>query len=201
MHRDDLTRRWFLACLTASGGAGLLTVSHSSMPLAQDTQLAVTPHCLDDEPTPAQTEGPYFTPQSPEKRDLREPGDEGIPFIFSGAVVTRSCRPIRSVLVDLWHADTTGVYDNEGYRFRGHQYTDAEGHFRFDTIVPGLYPGRTRHFHVKYQAPHQPMLTTQHYFPDESENDSDGIFSPLLLLRIVRLPVMMGSFVTVLDLA
>jgi protocatechuate 3,4-dioxygenase beta subunit len=201
MHPDDLTRRWFLACLTASGGAGLLTASHSSMALAQDTQLAVTPHCLDDEPTPTQTEGPYFTPHSPEKRDLGKPGDKGIPFIFSGAVVTRSCRPVRSVLVDLWHADATGVYDNEGYRFRGHQYTDAEGHFRFDTIVPGLYPGRTRHFHVKYQAPHQPVLTTQHYFPDESENDRDGIFNPLLLLRITRQPVMLDSFVTVLDLA
>jgi protocatechuate 3,4-dioxygenase beta subunit len=115
--------------------------------------------------------------------------------------VTRSCRPIRSVLVDLWHADSTGVYDNKGYRFRGHQYTDAKGHFRFDTIVPGLYPGRTRHFHVKYQAPHQPVLTTQHYFPNEPENARDRIFSPLLLLRIVRHPIMMGSFVTILDLA
>src|SRR5262245_64843609 len=100
MHPDDLTRRWFLACLTASGGAGFLTASHSSMPLAQGTQLAVTPHCLDDEPTPAQTEGPYFTPHSPEKRDLRKPGDKGIPFILRGAVVNRSCRHIRSVFVE-----------------------------------------------------------------------------------------------------
>jgi len=147
------------------------------------------------------TEGPYFTPHSPEKRDLRRSGDKGIPFIFSGTIVTRSCRPIRSVLVDLWHAGRNRCLRHEGYRFRGHQYTDAKGHFRFDTIVPGLYPGRTRHIHVKYQAPHQPVLTTQHYFPDESENDRDGIFNPLLLLRIVRQPVMLGSFVTVLDLA
>jgi hypothetical protein len=70
-----------------------------------------------------------------------------------------------------------------------------------NTVVPDLHPGRTRHFHVKYQVPHQPVLTTQHYFPDESENDRDSIFSPLLLLRIVRHPIMMGSYVTILDLA
>jgi hypothetical protein len=54
---------------------------------------------------------------------------------------------------------------------------------------------------VNYQVPHQPVLTTQHYFPDETENYRDGIFNPLLLLGIVRQPVMLGSFVTVLDVA
>jgi len=199
MAHNELSRRWFLACLTAGGGASLLTVGQTRMPLAQDRKLAVTPHCADDEPTPDQTEGPFFLPQSPERRNLRE-GGEGIPFVLSGIAVSRSCRPIPSVLVDLWHADARGEYDLEGYRFRGHQYTDAEGYFRFETILPGLYPGRTRHFHVKYQAPHQPVLTTQHYFPDEPENDRDGIFNPLLLLRVSREPVRVGSFVTVLDL-
>src|SRR5262245_34179026 len=170
------------------------------MPLAQDRQLAVTPQCVDDEPTPVQTEGPYFLPKSPERRNLRD-GGKGIPFVLSGTVVSRSCRPIPSVLVDLWHANGRGKYDLEGYRFRGRQFTYTEGHFRFDTILPGLYPGRTRHFHVKYQARHQPVLTTQHYFPGEPENDRDGIFDPVLLLRVTRRPVYMGSFVTVLDLA
>jgi protocatechuate 3,4-dioxygenase beta subunit len=199
MEHDELDRRCFLACLTAGGGASLLTVGHIKMALAQDRQLAATPPCEDDEPTPVQTEGPYFLPKSPERQNLRD-GGEGIPFILSGTVVSRSCRPVSSVLVDLWHADERGEYDLEGYRFRGHQYTNAEGHFRFETILPGLYPGRTRHFHVKYQAPHRPVLTTQHYFPDEPENQLDGIFNPVLLLRVSREPVQVGSFVTVLDL-
>jgi protocatechuate 3,4-dioxygenase beta subunit len=199
MARDELSRRWFLAWLSAGGGASLLTAGQIGLPLARDRQLAVTPHCGDDEPTPKQTEGPYYSPNSPERRSLRD-GEEGVPFVLSGTVVSRSCRPVPSVLVDLWHADGRGEYDLEGYRFRGHQFTNAEGHFRFDTILPGLYPGRTRHFHVKYQAPHQPVLTTQHYFPDEPENDHDGIFNPVLLLRVSRGPVQVGSFVTVLDL-
>lgn len=199
MEHDELSRRWFLACLTSGGGASLLTVGHIRMALAQDRQLAATPSCVDDEPTPMQTEGPYFLPKSPKRRNLRDDA-KGIPFVFSGTVVSWSCRPVASVLVDLWHADERGKYDLEGYRFRGHQFTNAKGHFLFDTILPGLYPGRTRHFHVKYQARHEPVLTTQHYFPGEPENDRDGIFDPVLLLRVTRAPDYVGSFVTVLDL-
>jgi protocatechuate 3,4-dioxygenase beta subunit len=200
LERGERSRRWFLACLTAGAGASLLTAGHTSISLANDRQLAVTPHCADDEPTPVQTAGPYFLPKSPKRRNLRDHG-KGIPFVFSGTVVSRSCRPVASVLVELWHADERGKYDLEGYRFRGHQFTNAKGYFRFDTILPGLYPGRTRHFHVKYQALHKPVLTTQHYFPGEPENNVDGIFNPVLLLRVSRRPVYAGSFVTVLDLA
>lgn len=55
--------------------------------------------------------------------------------------------------------------------------------FYLESVVPGLYPGRTRHFHVKVQAPNQPVLTTQLYFPNEPGNDGDGIFSPDLVLE------------------
>ena len=73
-------------------------------------------------------------------------------------------------------------YDNEGYTFRGHQFADDEGRFTLETIVPGIYPGRTRHIHVRVQAPDQPILTTQLYFPGESGNQGDGIFDPALLV-------------------
>ncbi|MFE0516379.1 hypothetical protein ACFW2E_42595, partial [Streptomyces sp. NPDC058964] len=52
------------------------------------------------------------------------------------------------------------------------------------TIVPGLYPGRTRHIHVKAQAPGQPVLTTQLYFPGEPRNSTDAIFDPALLMNV-----------------
>ena len=55
-------------------------------------------------------------------------------------------------LVELGHADENGNYDNGGYRLRGHQLTDAEGRWWFDTIVPGLYLGRTRHLDLKGAA-------------------------------------------------
>ncbi len=160
-----------------------------------------TPACEDDDdPTPAQTEGPYFTPNSPERSVLTD-GSEGTPIRLEGSVLTRNCRPVSGALVELWHADHDGEYDNEGYRYRGHVFTGQDGRYRFDTIVPGLYPGRTRHFHVKYQAPSQPVLTTQLYFPDEPANARDKIFRPELLLRIEDGPPLHASFDAVLDVA
>jgi protocatechuate 3,4-dioxygenase beta subunit len=67
---------------------------------------------------------------------------------------------------------------------RGHQLTDAEGRYRLETVLPGVYPGRTRHIHVKAQAPNRPPLTTQLYFPGEAGNARDGIFDPALLVAL-----------------
>lgn len=101
-----------------------------------------------------------------------------------GFVLTRSCGPVAGALVELWHADDAGEYDNVGYRLRGHQFTGADGRYAFETILPGLYPGRTRHFHLKFQAPGERVLTTQFYFPGERDNARDRIFDPALLLQI-----------------
>ena len=149
--------------------------------------LAPTPACDDgDDPTLAQTEGPYFTPNSPERASLLEAGTGGQRLVVAGTVLTTDCRPVQRALLDFWQADDAGEYDNQGYRLRGHQFSDAKGTWRLETIVPGLYTGRTRHIHVKVQAPDGPVLTTQLYFPDEPENDRDGIFQPELLLDDVR---------------
>jgi protocatechuate 3,4-dioxygenase beta subunit len=149
--------------------------------------LVPTPACGDDDdddPTPRQTEGPYFTPNSPKRTSLLEPGMAGTHLVVTGMVLTRGCRPVANALVDFWQCDDAGDYDNAGYRLRGHQFTDAKGVYRLATIVPGLYPGRTRHIHVKVQAPRQPVLTTQLYFPDEPRNRRDRIFHQELLLRM-----------------
>jgi protocatechuate 3,4-dioxygenase beta subunit len=160
------------ATTTAAGAAGTL---------------APTPACDDgDDPTLAQTEGPYFTPNSPERASLLEAGLGGRRLVVAGTVLTTDCRPVRRSLLDFWQADDAGQYDNQGYRLRGHQFSDAEGGWRLETVVPGLYTGRTRHIHVKVQAPDGPVLTTQLYFPGEPANDRDGIFRPELLLADVR---------------
>src|SRR5262249_1953025 len=86
--------------------------------------------------------------------------------------------------VDLWHADEKGEYDDTGFRYRGHVTTGADGAFRFRTIVPAVYPGRTRHYHVKVQAPGSRLLTTQLYFPNEPANARDGLFSRNLLMGV-----------------
>ena len=152
-----------------------------------ETLLSPTPACDDgdeDDPTLSQTEGPYFTRNSPERRSLIETGVVGTPLVVTGSVLTRSCRPIAGALLDFWQADGNGEYDNVSYRLRGHQFTATDGTFRLETVVPGLYPGRTRHIHVKAQAPGQSILTTQLYFPGESRNASDGIFDESLLIEL-----------------
>jgi protocatechuate 3,4-dioxygenase beta subunit len=80
-------------------------------------------------------------------------------------------------VVDLWHADEKGEYDNIGFRYRGYVITGPDGAFRFRTIVPALYTGRTRHFHIR-------LLTTQLYFPNEPANLCDVLFQSELLMRV-----------------
>lgn len=148
--------------------------------------LAPTPACDDgdDEPTLAQTEGPYFTPNSPERTSFLEAGITGAPMTVSGFVLSTDCQPVAAALLDFWHCDDAGVYDNVGYKLRGHFFTDEAGHYALTTIMPGVYPGRTRHFHVKVQAPNQSVLTTQLYFPNEPANARDGIYRPELLMDV-----------------
>lgn len=148
-------------------------------------QLLLTPACGDeDDLTPSQTEGPFFTPQSPQKRDFASDAPGGERMTIAGHVLTPTCQSVAKALVELWHADETGTYDTSGYKLRGHQFTDADGRWWFDSIVPGLYPGRTRHYHLKVQRQGGRVLTTQLYFPNEPGNERDGIFDAALVLDI-----------------
>jgi len=137
------------------------------------------------ERTAPQTEGPFFKPKSPERQILveRDSGKERI--LLTGMVLSRSCKPVPKALLDFWQADDAGEYDNRGFRYRGHQFSDAEGRFRLETILPAVYPGRTRHIHVKVQAPGRSVLTTQIYFPGEPANRRDSLFRDELAMRKV----------------
>jgi protocatechuate 3,4-dioxygenase beta subunit len=135
-------------------------------------------------PSPRQTEGPFFKPSSPQRVTLIEPGTRAPRLLVSGRVLSRDCQPQKGALVDFWHADEQGDYDNQGFRYRGHQFTDAEGRWRLETILPAVYPGRTRHLHVKVQPAGGRLLTTQLYFPHEAENQRDGLFRNELVLRM-----------------
>lgn len=136
------------------------------------------------EQTPAMTEGPYFKTGSPERSSLLEEGMAGTQLTITGYVLTTDCQPVANALLEFWQADAQGNYDNAGYRLRGHVFTDAEGRYQITTVVPGEYPGRTEHIHVKVQAPGGPVLTTQVFFPGVQGNQTDRIFSDKLLLDL-----------------
>jgi protocatechuate 3,4-dioxygenase beta subunit len=170
--------------LRASWGFPLLALV-GRRALAQPGALPPTPSCVDKgTPTLSQTAGPFFKPRSPERASLLEPSMGGARIVVTGSVLSTSCRPIPGALLDFWQADDQGRYDNSGFRLRGHQFTDAQGRYRLETVVPGLYTGRTRHIHVRAQAPNHPVLTTQLYFPDEPGNRSDSIFRPELVMAV-----------------
>ena len=136
--------------------------------------------------TPELTEGPFFKTDSPERASLVGANTPGTKLVISGTVYTTGCQPVAHALLDFWQADASGAYDNSGYNLRGHQYTDASGHYQLTTIVPGLYTGRTEHIHVKVQAPNGQLITTQLFFPGVPQNDSDGIFNAALLMVIQK---------------
>jgi protocatechuate 3,4-dioxygenase beta subunit len=166
----------------ATGAAANRTTAAAA---AEAGTLQATPACDDhDEPTIPETEGPFYTPHTPRRSNLVTAGVSGVPLLLTGDVVDTSCRPIRGALLDFWQADAGGQYDNQGFRLRGHQFADASGRYGLRTIVPGLYPGRTRHIHVKVQRPHGQILTTQLYFPGEPRNRTDAIFDSSLLMDV-----------------
>ncbi|HSH08536.1 MAG TPA: intradiol ring-cleavage dioxygenase [Burkholderiales bacterium] len=153
---------------------------------ARAQRLPPTPACgaVPAQVTPPQTAGPFYTPHSPRRASLVEAGDRGPRLLLTGRVVTTDCRAISGALLDVWHCDAEGRYDNAGFRHRGHLFADASGRYRLETIVPGLYPGRTRHIHLRVQAPGGRPLTTQLYFPGEPGNATDGLWQRALEIAL-----------------
>ena len=151
--------------------------------------------------TPEQTEGPYWTPGSPARTNLREADTKGEPFVVTGAVFNTRGEPVPSAWVDFWQCDGEGVYDNQGYHLRGHQVTDAQGRYRLETVVPSEYDDylyspegervkayRTSHIHAKVKGPERITLTTQLYFPEAPGNEKDGIYVDQCLMEVTDGP-------------
>lgn len=160
-----------------------LLLAGLAWPVSRAWPAAPTPACGKDEPTPSQMAGPFYTPNSPLKRDFRADDPRGAAVDLHAVVLDRQCKPIAGAVVDLWHADSKGRYDNDGFRLRGHQVADASGAVKFETVMPANYGGRTRHYHARIFRPGGgKLLTTQLYFPGERDNAGDGLFEKELLL-------------------
>ena len=86
--------------------------------------------------------------------------------------------------MDVWHANDEGCYtvfqecqsgnsNNDPYNLRGIIVTDQNGYYGFESIFPGYYTGRPRHFHYKITSPSGLELVTQCYFEVDPLIDGD----------------------------
>ena len=183
-NRSTLARRHFVAGLAGASLAPLSTLS-----LAQSGT----------QPSPAQTLGPFYprnATQRPANTDadlLTVDGDrvlsKGVPIFLVGRVVDRRGQPVSGAVVEIWQCDANAVYHHpdggavserdptfQGY---GVDRTDAGGDFRFRTIQPVAYPGRTAHIHVRVQPASGRAFATQLYLPGDPGNARDFLLSRL----------------------
>ena len=132
------------------------------------TQTGITPFPVCTVFTQSQTEGPYYKPDTPQRNSLFEEGMSGTRLLLVGYVLDQNCQPLPNAWLDFWQADANGEYDNAGYRLRGHQFTDAQGRYYLETILPGLYSSRPiEHIHVKVRPEGGQEITSQLYFPQQ----------------------------------
>lgn len=116
-------------------------------------------------------EGPYYRAEAPFRTSITPANADGEKLIINGTVYSSDCKtPLAGALVDIWHADANGTYDeiSSEYRYRGRILTDQNGHYQFETILPGYYRSgtgfRPRHIHFKVSKTNYRFLTTQLYF-------------------------------------
>lgn len=143
--------------------------------------------------TPRQTEGPFYPVAMPADNDndllsngsLRYAG--GKPVWLSGEVTDPDGRPVRGARVEIWQCDEHGHYHHPGdgdladkaFQGFGQMGVDAEGRYRFRTIEPVPYSGRTPHIHVKVKLGKRELLTTQLYIAGHAGNERDYLWRQL----------------------
>ena len=109
------TRRFTLSALMT-----LPLIGRASTPtLAQNgLKLPLTLSCDDGHDATLDREaGPYFRPNSPNKRDLYADAPGGERITVAGFVFDKHCRPVSDSLVEIWHADEHGDYDSTGFKY------------------------------------------------------------------------------------
>ncbi len=128
--------------------------------------------------TAGNEEGTFYKHGSPERKNIAEPGTRGEKLVLKGHVLDKGSGPVPHAWLDFWQADGRGLYDNEGFNLRGHQYTDHESAFQLETVRPMGYGGRAAHINVKVRAnKNTPVLTTQLFFADDPDSRYDPVYN------------------------
>jgi catechol 1,2-dioxygenase len=144
--------------------------------------------------------GPFYREDAPIRSDLTYKGLDGSKIILRGKVYRSDCiTPIKNAMVEIWHCDTAGEYDNDSneYRQRGRWKTNEDGEYSFRTILPGKYLNgrlyRPSHIHYRVTAPGSKELISQIYFngdphikedPWASQSKAKGRILPISLIDI-----------------
>lgn len=172
----DNTRRQFLEA--AIGGAALCLIPKLALALA---------------PTPRQTAGPFYPLELPLERDndlVQVAGQSRLALgeitHLVGRVLDASGRPAADAQVEIWQCDRFGTYHHagdsgetdSGFQGFGRTASAADGGYRFRTIKPVPYGGRTPHIHFKIAVKGR-ALTTQLYVRNEPRNAQDFLFTDL----------------------
>lgn len=142
--------------------------------------------------TPVQTEGPFYPDKLPldSDNDLLIISNAITPAVgavthLTGRVLDIKGSPIKGARVEIWQVDSTGAYihtadyrgesRDKNFQGFGRFETGADGAYRFRTIKPVSYPGRTPHIHIKVWKGERELLTTQCYVQGEPQNQRDGV--------------------------
>jgi protocatechuate 3,4-dioxygenase beta subunit len=142
--------------------------------------------------TPQQTEGPFYPVGFPADMDndlvqVRGQAAQAMGTVLhlEGRVLDTSGRTVPGALVEIWQCDAQGTYDHprqpgrerrdSAFQGYGRMLVDAEGRYRFRTLKPVAYPGRTPHIHFKV-ATAGSHLTSQFYIAGEAQNERDFVY-------------------------
>jgi protocatechuate 3,4-dioxygenase, beta subunit len=172
-------RRLFIA-----SAAALAAPSWLSPTLAQARNLRLTP---------SQTEGPFYPVSLPadSDADLLKNGNvaygKGQPAWVEGTVTDLGGAPMSGSVVEIWQCDHAGHYHHPGdggradpaFQGFGKVTVGRDGRYRFRTLKPVPYSGRTPHIHVKVRLDRRELLTTQIYVEGDPGNDRDFLWRRL----------------------
>jgi len=145
--------------------------------------------------TPRQNEGPFYPVTLPLDRDNdlvsvagRSGAAKGDIVHLFGRVLDESGRPVSGARVEIWQCDVYGHYHHVGQvderddpDFQGYGATavGADGAYRFRTIKPVPYTGRTPHIHFAITGRGIERLTTQLYLKGHPGNERDFLYNSL----------------------
>ena len=145
------------------------------------------------QPTPSQSEGPFYPATLPRDTDfdLLNNGsaryNQGMAAWVEGTVTDTRGVPVSGAVVEIWQCDHAGHYHHPrdggqadpAFQGFGRVAVGRDGSYRFRTLRPARYGGRTPHIHVKVRLDGTDLLTTQLYVAGDPGNARDFLWRQL----------------------